>query len=621
MALPLDDSDQESRTASVGSKRRSRGDAEGDAHTISGSSTPRKKQRTNRSTHNIRDLPRGGTFATLPPQLSAGKTDDGTEVIDISSAEEDSQASSGSYLVPAMNWNKGVNGAIRTSLSRSQPPASGNNGTVARNQVLPQAHIGSGDHEATSSDSEESGEIVTGSEDKQRNSTVDRARPGHQRATAGREATIISDDSESDSGDDSGILLNVDTNKNEETEPNLETLSDGAGSESGEIESASSTQVGAEDLQYFTIDTRPTTPPKAKIRTASISQFDGPAELSTHGSKTCLGDLDTEELEAQAKYVFYHVPREELDLGRAAVCLYCFAEGHTDNFCSQKRCEHCGESNVHHSRNCPQYRRCSKCRDRGHDAEQCSAKLKDTSIPCDFCKSSRHTEDTCPETWMGWMPRPSEPIALHISCCRCGSRTHLVGDCPRRSNAPQTTISWTLSSMDPSQITNLSLQSGSFRSANAQNNTGPKPGMRIRGRADVAGGNRRALAEEYDDRDEEEQFFRAPVSNPGPSKQIRFGNNVRERPSERREPVAYDSNRSSDYRDRHDHHPLDYRRPRSRSPPSRSAYDTWKPPLPPGPPPRGPPPKSRNGDRSRRGGESYRPLPSAGKKNWDRLRL
>lgn len=223
------------------------------------------------------------------------------------------------------------------------------------------------------------------------------------------------------------------------------------------------------------------------------------------------------------------------------------------------------------------------------------------------------------------------PVSLNISCANCASKSHLVGDCPALAHSKQIKVAWSLQTLDPSQITNLTLQPDYVRAEKLAGDFGPKPGLRIKGRADRPQGSRNDYYE--DGESDEDQFFRAPVNRAPAGRHIRFGNgkNRNDDRSYRPDSSAYDSYQPDPqpYRDRRDEvrgpNPFDYRKPRSRSPPpshaavgGRGGGDRWQPPLPRGPPPSGRPNKS---GKNKSDGGSYRPLPSAGKKNWDRFRF
>ena len=396
---------------------------------------------------------------------------------------------------------------------------------------------------------------------------------------------------------------------------------------------------------------------------------------------TILADLDTDELEKQFRYALFYMDRKDIDLNapvclisvqRTGVvdhddqvtCLFCLKHGHLEDTCPLKmvclphvcckrvpsshspQCEHCGNFGQHFSKSCPRWRRCLKCRERGHDISQCRAPLKENGVPCDLCGGTEHLEDKCPSRWNIPPPEPpAEKLELYICCAICGLKTHLLGDCPHRTN--KNGANWSLKDINPSRIVNLAFQSGPGKKESLTAFR-PRPiELRIKGRAGPP------KQEDTEMGDDAAEFFgpRVPAKQQG---HIRFRDSSfggGSRLSVDRPPPGYDSyqpgpsrhiapthrddrgppQRTGSYRDdRHDryYNPFADDRRRSRSPPRRRGGDSWQPPLPSGPPP-GPPPRNRGGKRSRgRGGggsnqtrDVYRPMPSDGKKNRDRHRL
>ena len=239
-------------------------------------------------------------------------------------------------------------------------------------------------------------------------------------------------------------------------------------------------------------------------------------------------DLNPDELEDQLKYGFYHLDRTQVDLNRLVTCMSCMQLGHLSSDCPQASCEHC-EDGSHPSNLCPSNARCSKCRERGHSKEECTTDLKVTTIPCDVCGRLSHVEQECPQRHF-ISPSLAGPIKLWISCCICASKSHLVGDCP---DAPASASSacWSLKSLDPSQITNLSLDTGMRRLERDAETRGMRPtGMQIRGRAGL---HQAGVSKSAPISDDEDDFLRpAAGRNNQPSKpQVRLGQYETRRPT------------------------------------------------------------------------------------------
>lgn len=285
-----------------------------------------------------------------------------------------------------------------------------------------------------------------------------------------------------------------------------------------------------------------------------------------------LADLDQEDLEVQAKYFFYD--REsvhDIDLQAPIICIECLQEGHLAFVCPQKECVHCGAWNQHQDIFCPSWRRCQKCRERGHDAQGCSSLLKGSSseIPCDLCGSSEHLELDCDFMWKRPLRKSNPgPVVVSISCSFCTSNRHLVGDCPSLTR-PMKSSSWTLRGIDPAMITNLNSVVGPQKADGRVRNARKTKSI---GRSD-----RRSPSFDSDDMlarpDRREPFVR----NQGRGS-IRIANGVG------RDTFSASLGDPRQYRDRTDTF-VDRRRQRSRSPNPRSIRGDsmrggrWKPPL------------------------------------------
>lgn len=409
--------------------------------------------------------------------------------------------------------------------------------------------------------------------------------------------------------------------------------------------------------QRAMLSTLPDTDKSSKDNAHELMQGDLELSLSSYPTTTPitgagspaqrLGDLSSDEFEKQIRYTLFHLKRDQIDLNRQAICTTCLQEGHQETRCPESICIHCGVNDEHPSRVCPKYRRCLKCRERGHGVDTCTSKLKNTTVPCDYCGSEEHLEDTCVYRFFPRQPQTSAAdLKLWISCCICASKTHLVGDCPDRRPSRQA-AAWSLKLLNPTQISNLSLESGTRKiERDAEIRGARQEGLKIKGRADNYGqaqpnrnandsSSRRGAQDRFDDRDSERD---RRVGDPRRDVRDDFY-----RPSADSHPpgARYDRYESSytDYRDpRNDRRDKFYatdsfgQRRRSRSPEFRNAraaqrHDNFQPPLPKEPLPAHPPPQShqrypvRGKDQGPPGVDSYRPMPSAAKKAWNKHRL
>jgi hypothetical protein len=150
-------------------------------------------------------------------------------------------------------------------------------------------------------------------------------------------------------------------------------------------------------------------------------------------------------------------------------CLCCGAIDHSTRECSAMRCETCGAAGEHFLAACPLNKRCSKCREVGHDADSCSAKLKLSAITgdanCLLCAQRGHFEDECALLWTTFAPDPttvSQGSPVQPMCYQCGSSRHWGDDCPmrnRRANYTSNSFSLRYASL----ISPIQAQNGSTR--------------------------------------------------------------------------------------------------------------------------------------------------------------
>lgn len=370
-------------------------------------------------------------------------------------------------ITPSMNWNRGPNTTIRTSLRGS--------GLGQRPLDTPSLALAGGSSE------------------------IDSTNPAHSRRVAKEPDIVsISDDSSVELAQDSNaIVLNMNDQSVARTARSNELI-----------------EISDEEEEHapFVIDTQKATIQDGSNKSVAYSIDESGASLRSTGHRQILGassgnvkvstdaltndslakdategprklsDLSSRDLDDQFKYALFYLDREQIDLNRAVTCLFCLEEGHMQHLCPLKECEHCGVWDEHLSQNCPQWQRCLKCRERGHDVSKCTSKLRDTSVPCDLCGSNFHLEDRCCRQWnIPAIRKPEAPIELHVCCALCGQNSHLMGDCPQRKPNGHY-AAWTLQDLDPTKVINLSLQKGSRKPTVAEK-WGPKPGLRIKGRA------------------------------------------------------------------------------------------------------------------------------------------
>ena len=360
----------------------------------------------------------------------------------------------------------------------------------------------------------------------------------YPRAASRKEAQAvieISDDDEDEEGevsdDDGGMLINVDGPRSDDLPVEMDLDEDEHESENRIIPReevmVTRPRSSKDDLQTLTasrnqahtqlqadldhhLNSLPTAnplPPKPTPEKNTIETTITPVPR--------LMDLSSDELQLQLKYAFFDVGPTRVDLSQPAVCLSCLRIGHVERVCPEVTCLHCSEK--HSSRLCSSNQRCTKCRERGHRADSCPTVMKVTTVPCDICGNLTHVEQSCPRRFFQANPHPiTEPQKLWISCCRCASKTHLVGDCPQANQL--TTSRWSLKAFAPGSVTNLNAGPDMARMEEVAANRGLRPeGLRIRGRAGLhrAGvPNQTHASNDNRDGDDEEQFLRPRISNP-----------------------------------------------------------------------------------------------------------
>lgn len=201
-----------------------------------------------------------------------------------------------------------------------------------------------------------------------------------------------------------------------------------------------------------------------------------------------LSQLSLDDLEDQFRYAYYHLPRNEIDLNRLARCLSCFAEGHLATACPLSTCQHC--SQPHYSYKCPKVQRCSRCRARGHNSTACK-EMKNNTIPCDICHQLGHVEFDCSLRYYAFPALASDNLGqvdLWVSCAACASKHHLVGDCPDLVVSSRFTARWSLKTVKPDLVRNLSIQSDTHKREKEAAARGLRPpgSITVRGRANRA---------------------------------------------------------------------------------------------------------------------------------------
>ncbi|KAK2768135.1 hypothetical protein FQN53_006286 [Emmonsiellopsis sp. PD_33] len=607
------DEDADSRTASVGFLQGRGKDASnsGSQKTAStGSSNKRRARKIRRlARREMQDfVPKGTSFTSTslavededsssPSQRTDNTGDDSSA--DRARAPSPVARAPPAGIAPSMNWNKVGKSAIRTALRGRGQAGTANaaaatsfdaiNGKYWRSRSASASTTGSNDQ--NHSDKSKQGLNYNGRESSGPSLDVDLA------VASKGETQYSADFSDMDSGEvtdtNDDIVLNL------SCPPKPGAIgSNIVGISNGQLRQENGTGTNdAIDVKMGSQDEAGGPANPVATDNASLETFSkGPKATAIKSFRSryssnpvTLADLTRKDLEIQAKYAFYNLAREELDLSLS-----------------------------------------------GSAVEE----------PCDFCGSSEHAEAECDFIWKLPKRTPtSGQIFISISCSYCTSSHHLLGDCPKR-DFPMNSSSFSLKNYDPSILSNLN----TFPHAPTGRGdaSAKSSGYKIRGRA-----SGRSPSPESDGAfgrpDNWKPISRSPQRAPirfgnGIGRGRNYDDDTR-RPQARGDDQYVPQDYRRGYRDR-EQFPANNTRQRSMSParsPSRQrsgGTSNWHPARsPPRSPPltrsRGPPPgrgRGRGGGSSRggrgRGGakqasnrETYRPLPSAAKKAWDQHRF
>ncbi|KAJ5179322.1 hypothetical protein N7492_002532 [Penicillium capsulatum] len=450
--------DVDSRTASVGASRPRSNPSSQRSDTTS---RPAKKQRLGRGSDNrdVEDfVPRGAAFSAQSLEVDPEKTSSsGSSQTSSSDEESDAPGESTSAnpnagsTAPSISWNQGRKNAVRTTLGghKVTQPATKQFNSV--NGAFWRAGSASASEETdSSSDSDGSGASKSSRPDERNN------------------AQSLPNGSQNARNDQNGKPI-----QGQQTTQD----SDGTGTESDDVDSASELEdsdsvVSSEDAIMVNIGSEHKSGDSgvdARVQNARMEAEENQPTSSKEeafqafaqrypAAPVALIDLTPSDLETQTIFVYWDQPRQSLDLQLPVGCIECLQKGHLADICPTKECTHCYKWNDHPSSLCPTWRRCQRCRERGHDAEQCSSRLRSSAseVPCDLCGSSQHVEAQCDSQWrFPMLESTSNTVEVSISCAHCVSGGHLIGDCPSLPK-PLNTSLFSLNGIDPALVTNIS---------------------------------------------------------------------------------------------------------------------------------------------------------------------
>ncbi|KAL2196575.1 hypothetical protein P885DRAFT_37972 [Corynascus similis CBS 632.67] len=269
-------------------------------------------------------------------------------------------------------------------------------------------------------------------------------------------------------------------------------------------------------------------------------------------------------------------------------CHLCASRDHDATECPETACRFCRDPE-HRSFSCPTRRRCTKCKQLGHQKEDCKEKLAlpPDEVECVFCQSRDHVDASCHEIWRSFKINPAtvrKVRLLPVFCYCCGHEGHYGSVCGLN---PQKTKegsweTWSQANCDRYQDSTSSEVAVVYEATSA--GSGLRSERPDLGKSIVP--QRHIFFEDTDDDDEAEEFIRPPVQKSTRIGHINFPSSNRgANQNSRRPSKQYTGN------DRN----------------GRPGYA--QPPLPPGPPPPLPPQShpanGRNSGRRRGGGGRY----------------
>lgn len=332
--------ENDSRTASVGLQRpRSNGSSDRPSSQDRGIARRHKRQGARLDRRDVRDfVPQGGTFSSTaldvdPDSTSSSGSDSSREEDD--SASDDAKASEAQQplgaVPPAINWNRGSRSAIRTTLSARVSKPAQNTATSGFDEVNGKYWRSRSASVSASDDEEDAGVLLREMSEK---SDSEEGQVTDVSPVPNGQDRYLDDSDDSDSGEvseggDSTIMLNVGSR-------NGHTVLD-------ETNDATPSEV------LFQSDPHPA--PVNGANEQIVSDLQAAGESSLKQSKedafrsfsrkyatppSILADLDSKDLEVQARHFFYNRSIHDIDLTLPIACTECLQEGHLAEVCPSK---------------------------------------------------------------------------------------------------------------------------------------------------------------------------------------------------------------------------------------------------------------------------------------------
>lgn len=157
--------------------------------------------------------------------------------------------------------------------------------------------------------------------------------------------------------------------------------------------------------------------------------------LADSADSTTLRLQDVSPAEQYWQYRYFRLTRPEALI----YCLCCGARGHLNDRCPERRCPHCQTLDKHSPHGCPLVRKCSRCRQPGHDTRACTNQSYRGLPTCDVCEEDGHVEEECSRLWCVGTKRNYTGVnqledgfmrKVCYRCGDCGPDAHWGDDCP-----------------------------------------------------------------------------------------------------------------------------------------------------------------------------------------------
>lgn len=314
MPNPSDD-ENDSRTASVGLQRTNSNNNDASSNPSSQRNPHNRKQPNKKprgkgkipTDRDVRDfVPQGATFTTTPLEMDEDSTSSSGSDNSSESGSKDSDFSekkTNGSLPNASNDKDGGSTETQQGEKRSQFDAV--NGKYWRSRSASGSNTGDENDAAKKSDMEE-GEVDS-DQDQSSDSDDD------------SDSDSDTDSSEDGEGDDS-IMLNVGSNSNNRN-GHAPASEDGHEPEPQSVFQGNTLNGDAHANTH-----------EAQSKEEALAIFSRKYATAPYA----LADLDRQDLENQAKYIFYHREIHDIDLNLPVTCTECLQEGHLAEVCSSK---------------------------------------------------------------------------------------------------------------------------------------------------------------------------------------------------------------------------------------------------------------------------------------------